>query len=1079
MKNHAQILATDPEKNVWVNASAGTGKTKILIDRVLRILLKYNNFNKILCITFTNNAVNEIRNRINRKLHAWCNIEEEKLRLKILNDLGYDPSNLEIDNAKNLYNQYLNPNNSLKICTIHSFCQQILRQFPIEASIAPNFGIIDQKEVKQIILDLRKELLKSSHLKIINKYLIENFHEVTISEIFDEIIQNRTKILQCDIPNYSNQEISEMLYELNLCTETEKEMSILLQDSTLLHYVQDINIKNILSFFLTSKGEKKKNIVNQVEYKKNPGLKKHLQSLQDIVYDIEQKRKTKHIIIYSKIIIYFANNVIKLYQQYKNVRGLLDYDDLVIKTKEALKQVETKDWILNKLDMSIDHILLDEAQDTSIEQWDIISYLVENIYSENTGNNHKTIFIVGDEKQSIFSFQGANVEFYNKMKDLFTKKFSSTKTTLLQIDLKISYRSSQEIIDLVNRVFSFVQKYYNCFNTNFDNNIASVRKDCKAVIECWELHKNEKSPELFWPIIGITKNAILEDNKKKLANDIAKFILNKLESKIIVQSTGTTITAKDFMILFRKRDEFVLELLNSIRSYGIEVEILDRMLLINNLAIQDLLSIAKFVINPFNDLNLVGLMKSPIFSLNDAEIQTLLQNNTQNQKIWQYIQNSMKNIEKTNFNNHYKNILHSLYNILNRFNTIHNNVITDNLFYYILDILQYRINFVLSFGEGINDILNELIYLNYEYNKKFNTSLNGFITWLENEDIEIKQPKTISDKVRIMTVHAAKGLEAPFVILCDTTTIAKLSSKLLFVEDENSLIACQNVINIPFSYQELKKEINIKMIREYNRLLYVALTRASDYLVICGLSNNNLPPHEYSWYSLIRNAIGDLKNHQKDTATVHYDNLSNEKIHNSPDDILVNLYSNTTVENRNTADIKTKIANISYAPNPMNHSVKFGMIFHKIIEDAVRNNSLKHSTQHPLTNSLDENWLTKLKIAINNIIDKGELQKFINKNPHCELNVGSVENDKIKLGRIDLAVFDGNIITIIDYKSDNVSLYRNKPIPMKYIEQISFYYNVISSLYPQYEVMCKILWLETGIFQNIDLSNIKNNLLIN
>ena len=556
--NRLQVQASDPSFSTWVSASAGTGKTKVLTDRVLRLLLQNAEFSKILCLTFTNAAAGEMKERIAAVLSDWANITEEELKEKLSSTLGRKCNFKELEQAKSLYSKYLNSDEKINVQTIHSFCQKLLKKFPLEAEISPSFAIIDETKSYQVLKRVKNELLSKNSLLPINNYLNANFHEVTIDEIISEIVKNKTKFFNSNYKyNCIKSESEKIIYYLNNFTSSEWE--VIASFSTIQNIIGLKQApKQIKKFFLTDSGQKRKKIVPQKIVKEGSNLYSDLERIQDLIFILDQKEKTKQLELHSKLLSMLGSAILSEYEEYKSKKGLLDYDDLIIYSSKLLKASDAKEWVLYKLDGGIDHLLVDEAQDTSFNQWQIIEALIEEFYSGDSTEalKEKTVFVVGDEKQSIFSFQGADVQSFAKMNSELKNRMNSGGKNFQDLQLEISYRSAKEILDGVHAVFDNICKKMPGFFNESIKQLSAHRNIHSGSIEIWPLCTSNEDENDFWPIADNTEN---KTPQIVLAEKISLFIKRKLLSKRILPATGKEIVPNDFMILFRTRDELTNE----------------------------------------------------------------------------------------------------------------------------------------------------------------------------------------------------------------------------------------------------------------------------------------------------------------------------------------------------------------------------------------------------------------------------------------------------------------------------------------------------------------------------------------
>lgn len=1046
--NFLQLKASNPEFSTWVAASAGTGKTKILTDRVLRLLLGGASFNKILCITFTNAAAGEMKERIAGSLARWSLLPNVELEDDITGIIGRSPSRAEIEKAQILYELYLRADEKINIQTIHSFCQSLLKKFPVEAGISPNFKVIDENKSNFILQKIKKKLLIQPELELINDFLITNFHELIIDEILSEIIQNKTKFSHHSDDIYAE---SKKIIE-NLSKIHQEKYQIILEHPIIQDIVGfNISPEELKNFFLNKDGEKRKRIVTQKIAKPGSSLYQDLEILQDEVYKLDQNERAVYLENYSKLLALLSGFIIHSYESYKISKGLLDYDDLIIYANKLLTASDAKEWVLYKLDGGIDHLLVDEAQDTSFSQWQIIESIIEEFYSgeSSSPDKNRTIFVVGDEKQSIFSFQGADVESFTKMNNHLRQKMAEGGKKFENVNLEISYRSAGEILDIVHAVFDDIKtKMPNLFTTELIK-LTPFRNAHKGSVELWPLCTNDGEDSKFWPIATGQDEDSEQSTKTSLAKKISEYIKDQLISKRVIPSTGKIISPNDFMILFRKRDELTDEVIKALKDAQIEVEGLDRISLKENLAVQDLLSAAKFALNTNDDLNLAALLKSPLISISEQELYEIATNRKE-LSIWEYIQQNSSDLAEK----------------LNQFLAIFEDTNLGNFFQYIVDVLGYRDILNANCGPDSNDAIDELLYAASDFANQENTSLQNFIFWLENYEGSIKRDSSASDKVKIMTLHASKGLQAPFVILCDTSSMPTNSERFLFDEKGKSLSA-KNSNYIPSYYKELKERQKQKVFREYLRLLYVGMTRAEDHLIICGhRAGKSLPDN--CWYELARTAMENIAELQDDGTLLYGEQELNCKPKAEKTSSKNNIDFFTATKKSFTR-AQPKRENTNKIPSPLSAKdpMGYGLVFHKILEDAINAKQLTMMANHPLIDTLSTNLQKRIKTSIEKIIANKDFQDLIQNEVKTEITIGSDFEDTQAISRLDLMIKTRDEIIIIDYKSDASPPGQLSCVPESYQKQLSLYKQIAGEIYTNHKIRSMILWLENGILQEI------------
>ncbi len=1044
--NLLQLKASNPNISTWVSASAGTGKTKILTDRVLRLLLDNAAFNKILCLTFTNAAAGEMKERIVNSLAKWSKLNDTELKEELHKTLGRNCTLTELAKSKQLYELYLRSDENINIQTIHSFCQSLLKKFPLEAGVSPSFKIIDEAKAYSILQQIKKSLFNKPELEVINNYLTANFHEITIDEIFTEIVQHKTKFLTrtTDIA-----EDPQKIIALLNSTEDHAYQDILQHP-----FIQDIvgfdiSVDTLKNFFLNKDGQKKKRIVPQKIAKPGSNLYDNLEQIQDKIYSIDQTQRAKHLENHSKLLSILSANIIDSYESYKSNKGLLDYDDLIIYSSNLLKLSNAKEWVLYKLDGGIDHLLVDEAQDTSASQWQIIESMIAEFYAGTSTNadKNRTVFVVGDEKQSIFSFQGADVASFSYMNKLLKQKMTDGGKYFEDVNLEMSYRSAGEILEVVHQVFDKIRQQMPALFTAALIQLTPFRSKHTGSVELWPLSVSDNNDEDFW---NITTHLDNQDSiKANLAKKISSYINLQLTSGRILPSTGKAVSCSDFMILFRKRDELTDEVIKALKTDNIEVTGLDRISLQENLAVLDLLSVAKFVLNTEDDLNLAALLKSPLIALSERNLYDLA-TSRKKLSIWQYIQSNDK---------------YNLANKLNIFIDLFHYTDVSNFFQYIVDILGYRENLNANCGPDSNDAIDELLYACNDFASQENTSIQKFIFWIENYNRSIKRDNSATDKVKIMTLHASKGLQAPFVILCDTNNIPSNSDRFLFVNGQ--ALSAKNSNYIPDYYKVLKEEKQEKAYAEYLRLLYVGMTRAEDHLIICGYQGGRSLP-DNCWYQLVLSKLSEIATPTEDGTLIYGKVDTNHIAENALPSVKANIEfftakAQTSLTHREVHAIRTIASPLSNR-DPMG----YGLVFHKILEDSLKATNINIMNSHPLITTLDPKSQKRMHSGIKKIIDNKEFNSLIQeKTIKTEITLGSKIDNKIQIGRIDLILIDSSEVIIIDYKSDKLPTSSEKNIPDTYYQQLMIYKKMIKEIYPIQKIRTMILWLENGSLQEI------------
>lgn len=842
-----QNIASNPEKNIWVQANAGTGKTTVLIQRLLRILFRDGhdkNVSGVLCLTYTNAAAGEMRNRVLSELRKWAMADDKDLT-ELLDEISenHPATKEDIIWARKIFYTYIDNPEILKIKTIHSFCEEILHRFPLEAGISPTWSLVSGAAQTVLLQDAFYQMIQDSFNKTDQRIsdafykIIDIKSEYFLDDLHELLIKHYKSFFQVDdIEQYRKYFITKTSIFLglnnipNMTVSPDKIKKIIDYAKTIKKPAQYIiNIINLSEQYIdnTINFEKYKNAYLTKDHGIIKNILKHDAFVDEAerIYAIQQYNLNKSVFDNTVALFDLSMGFANTYRRIKQERNLLDFEDLILYTQKLFSTPDSMGWVLSQLDISLSHILVDEAQDTSPQQWDILRMLAGDFFTEGDTKHNRSIFVVGDTKQSIYGFQNADPKAFAASRSDIAEQIKENYRAIQEVALDQSFRSVEPILKTVDYFFDNPDIVE---STEFhNNNHKCFRIAEQGLVEIHELSK--------YDVTGIEKT---KQYVRSIAEKIKDLICNE------------KYAPKDIMVLVQKRNPFVEPLAIALKQLGINVAGSDRVNLPSFPAIRDLLHLVRFCINPLNDYSLCCVLKSPMYRLKERDIFDLCQ--TKNQS---------------------KNI--TIFDVLYDFNIdIHNDLMDTiekskilapySFFNYVLNKNNNRENIISAFGKHVVDPLEEFLTMCLAYERTQPGTLYHFLKWFITGDSEIKRDMDAADGVRIMTVHGSKGLAAPIVFLIDTVTIPKPEIMLNtnYLQDNLNYdlwIWKTNTSDIIESIVEHNKNDSIA---EYYRLLYVAMTRARDRLYIFGCDTDRVP--DISWHNKLWAVLSQIKNANPD-----------------------------------------------------------------------------------------------------------------------------------------------------------------------------------------------------------------------
>lgn len=859
-----QDTAANPAENVWVQANAGTGKTSVLVQRLLRILFRTPDCGTsgILCLTYTNAGAGEMRNRILAALRKWAMLSDDEIRDMLYGvSINTQPTTQDILHAREIFFTYIDNPDILKIKTIHGFCEEILHRFPIEAGISPTWSLISGAPQSVLLQDAFNRMINSPTS---NPLLLSAFSHI-VNRVSEHYIDELLEILSAQYKNFF--QVEDFVKYRQYFIDTTKDF-LNINNAPNVDF-DPKKLQKIIDIATESQKSKKKpvqyldNIINKTkqyidttidfeEYKTaylkqddNPSAAiSKLEFLSDElsrVLNLNQYNINKSVFDDTVALFDLSAAFAQEYKALKQENNLLDFEDLILYTRKLFSDSATMGWVLSQLDLSLSHILVDEAQDTSPLQWDILRMLSGDFFTDgSTSDTARSIFVVGDSKQSIYGFQGADPTAFIHSRQDIAAQIQQNLRTIKEIPLTQSFRSTAPILNTVDTFFNnpsvisitgFANNPHKCFRIN----------DTGAV----EIHK-------------LTSKQIDNCDRKIYISGIASKIQNLINSG--------KYAAKDIMILVQQRNPFAPMLVTELKHRNISVAGSDRIILPEFSSVRDMLNLVRWCLNRADDYSLCCALKSPLFALKEEEIFNLC--------------NTRNNINTTRKQQDSTIVPTTIFEVLESFHPDIHKILSDiqnhadtmapySFFAYLLNTYNAREKFIAALGNQVIDPLDEFMTICLSYERTQSGTLHHFLKWFITGGSEIKRDMNASDGVRIVTVHGSKGLEAPVVFLIDTVRTPKSDKIIPITSFEKPIwIWTPNKQNTEIIANIAQKHKDTQ-IAEYYRLLYVAMTRARDELYIYGFTPNQ-NADEYAWHTQLWNVLSGNNSEQE------YIRISNE-----------------------------------------------------------------------------------------------------------------------------------------------------------------------------------------------------------
>jgi ATP-dependent helicase/nuclease subunit A len=863
-----QVDAARPDVSTWLAANAGSGKTRVLTDRVARLLLDGVSPQHILCLTYTKAAATEMQNRLFKRLGAWAMLPDVDLRAELATlgvDQGVNPEKL--GHARTLFARAIETPGGLKIQTIHSFCASLLRRFPLEAGVSPQFTEMEDRQAALLRAEVIDRIARGPQAHLLERVAL--FYSgmsmeslgAAITGHADQLARHpgRAALAQgLGLP--AGYDAAQLLDEVFLGSEME-DLAALIEvckasgtnDQKTAAKLAQITAPNATALailegaFLTGAGAKEPftakigSLPAKKAQKDNPDLMDRIEPLMARVESARDRRLALSVLDKTEALYDLATVFLRDYAHAKLLRGAMDFDDLILRTRDLLTNRDVSAWVLFRLDGGIDHILVDEAQDTSPVQWQVIQALAREFTSGEGAQDDKTrtIFVVGDKKQSIYSFQGADPSGFDRMREDFGERLAALGTPLQRMALAHSFRSSPAVLSLVDQVFEGrVEAGFSPEETHI-----AFHDTLPGRVDLWPaIEKTDQEEDGEWDDPVDLPGA--QDHNVVLADRIATRIRRMIDDRTPLPLGGgkaRPLHEGDILILVRRRARLFHEIIRACKSRRLEIAGADRLKIGAEMAVKDLTALLSFLATPEDDLSLAAVLKSPLFGWDERALFDLA-HKRESRHLWPALDQHPAHEPTWSVLRDLRDNADFLrpYELLERVLVRHDG----------------RRRMMARLGVEAQDGIDALLDQALAYERSEIPSLTGFLIWLQGDDPEVKrQMESAGSRIRVMTVHGSKGLEAPVVFMPETQARR--------VQPGGDLIAGDGIAwwntradEAPATLRELEETRRRKQEEEADRLLYVAMTRAEKWLIVAAAGD--LGKSGDTWYDRIRNGMVKL-----------------------------------------------------------------------------------------------------------------------------------------------------------------------------------------------------------------------------
>jgi len=1125
-----QRQAADPGASAFVTANAGSGKTTTLVNRVARLLLRRVDPETILCVTFTKAAAAEMQQRLFRQLGRWSVMPDQGLRedLDRLDGGGALAAKEDLSRARALFARALDTPGGLKIQTIHAFCEKLLRRFPLEAEVSPGFQVMDDSASARIAKAARDEVGRAALRG--TGALAEAYARLSVALDF-EAFQRMFKAFEdsrAAIAAYvgrcgSLEGVSADVWarcgfdapaaaeeiERNALAELDeglwRECAAVLRAGTatdgknadkLIAAAASGEMSALLAALFIEGGEgtparwPETSRALQAE----PALRSALLNEQDRLSEARERARAARVAEDTILALTLAQAYVVAYEIEKDAAGRLDFADLILKTAALLTTRADAAWVLYKLDGGVDHILLDEAQDTAPDQWDIVKAFTAEFFAgaglpRPRASPQRTLFVVGDEKQSIYSFQGADPDLLREETERHVELIAAAGLEARVVKLARSYRSTPQVLDFVDAVFADPLTWTGVPPSSGEEKVSHVatRDDHLGCVDLWPLEREiESEDRQAWddPLDQEGPGGANQRLAKAIAEEVHGLIARR---EAVFDKDGRRwrpAHAGDVLILVKRRRALFEEILRALKRRGLPVAGADRLSLSEHILFDDLTALARFIQFPDDDLTLAALLKSPLCGLEEDSLFALAYG--RDGSLWSALQ--ARTDERQAWRAAHDFLIRAL-----------SAAQVQRPFDFYARLLGWtdargrsiRARILERLGAEAQEVIDEFLAQVLAAERGGVADLERLTAVFAGLDMVVKREMDeAKGEVRVMTVHGAKGLEAPIVIMPETTVTRRPGGSPLLPTEDGGFLWAPTARQDCDASRAARDRRDRREDEEGQRLFYVALTRARDRLVLCGRINARTKEETVGgWYAAAQAALAqpriaprvrmvqrngmEVRRFGPDPAIA-----PPEAVAPGPDEVLPAWALRPAAAEAlqrfaSPSRLGDEIQDAGSAPSPLQASgglgrFRRGDLIHRLLQllpDLATNDrpaaAARLLAREP---GLTEDQRSEIAAAALGVLSDERFAAVFGPGSRAEAAIAGrapgLGPTGAVAGRVDRLLIEPDRVLVVDFKTNRPSPDRIEDADPAYLRQMAVYGAVLQSIFPERRIEAALVWTD-------------------